>query len=249
MTTSRAGGDAAAGAAFRPFHAWITLLAGLAFLGNGMDLSIISFALPGMRAEWGLTPSEVGYVLPMIGIGQLIGSVTIGSLSDRIGRRLAFALTGCLAGLGIGLAALSPHPIFFAGCMFVVGTGIGGVAPAASALISELAPPAYRGRMMAWTQVLWVIGWSISATLGGWFAQQLGWRGIMIVGAPSVVLGIVAWLAVPESPRFLLARGRVVDAQALAADLERRHGVVVPLNAPRRVTARLSMRGQLAAIW
>ena len=56
MTASRAAGDEAASTAFRPFHAWITLLAGLAFLGNGMDLSIISFALPGMRAEWQLSP-------------------------------------------------------------------------------------------------------------------------------------------------------------------------------------------------
>ena len=126
MTASRADSDIAASIAFRPFHAWITILAGLAFLGNGMDLSIISFALPGMRAEWQLTPAQVGYVLPMIGVGQLIGSITIGSLSDRIGRRLAFALTGGLAGAGIGLAALAPHPAAFAVCVAIVGIGIGG---------------------------------------------------------------------------------------------------------------------------
>jgi putative MFS transporter len=249
VTTSRAGGNAAASSAFRPFHAWITALAGLAFLGNGMDLSVISFALPGLRAEWQVSPSDVGYVLPMIGIGQLVGSVTIGSLSDRIGRRLAFALTGCLAGLGIGIAALAPNLVFFAACMVVVGAGVGGVAPAASALISEFAPPAYRGRMMAWTQVLWVIGWSISATLGGWFAQQLGWRGMMIVGVPSIALGIVAWLAVPESPRYLMARGRTAEAQQQAAQLLLRHGVVVPLDGPRVSAGRLSMRAQLATIW
>ena len=152
----------------------------------------------------------------MIGIGQLVGAIAIGSLSDRIGRRLAFVLTGALAGGGIGLAAFASHVIVFTVGVFVAGTGIGGVAPAASALISEFAPPRYRGRMMAWTQVLWVIGWSISATLGGWFAQQLGWRGIMSVGAPSIVLGIIAWLAVPESPRFLLARGRHEQARALS---------------------------------
>src|SRR5262249_27068532 len=43
---------------FRPFHAWITLLTGLAFMGNGLDLSVISFSLPGMRAELGLTPAQ-----------------------------------------------------------------------------------------------------------------------------------------------------------------------------------------------
>src|SRR3954452_13851369 len=86
---------------FRPFHAWITLIAGLAFMGNGLDLSVISFSLPGMRAELGLTPAQLGYILPMNGLGQLIGAIAIGSLADRIGRRLAFVLTGCLAGLGV----------------------------------------------------------------------------------------------------------------------------------------------------
>ena len=240
---------AADGRVFRPFHARITLLAGLAFLANGMNLSIISFAIPGMRSEWGLSPSEVGYMLPMIGIGQLVGSIAIGSMADRIGRRMAFALTGVLAGIGIGLAALSPHPFVFAACVFVAGLGVGGVAPAASALISEFAPSSHRGRMMAWTQVLWVIGWSISATLGAWFAQTLGWRGIMAVGVPSLILGLVAWLAVPESPRYLIARGRDESARALAATLSRKYGIVVPLTGGHAPMTRLSLRAQLATIW
>src|SRR5688500_6421999 len=127
---------------FRPFHAWITALAGLAFLGNGLDLALVSFSLPGMRAELGLSHAEVGYVLPMGGIGQLVGAIAVGWLADRIGRRLAFVLSGCLAGLGIGLASLATGPVMFAVLLLIGGTGIGGVAPAASALLSELAPPA-----------------------------------------------------------------------------------------------------------
>jgi putative MFS transporter len=188
-------------------------------------------------------------MLPMIGIGQRVGSIAIGSMADRIGRRGAFALTGVLAGIGIGLAAISPNPFVFAACVFVAGLGVGGVAPAASALISEFAPPSHRGRMMAWTQVLWVVGWSISATLGAWFAEALGWRGIMAVGVPSLMLGLIAWLAVPESPRYLIARGRDESARALAAKLSRKYGIVVPLSGGHAPTLRLSLRAQLATIW
>lgn len=234
---------------FRPFHAWITLLAGLAFMGNGLDLSVVSFALPGMRAELGLSPAEVGYVLPMAGIGQLIGAITMGSLADRIGRRLTFVLTGCLAGLGIGLASLSPSAVMFGFLLLVAGIGVGGVAPAASALLSELAPPAYRGRMMAWTQVFWVAGWSIAATLGGWFEASLGWRGILAVGGSPVLLALVAWFVVPESPRFLMASGQPKKAHALARQLVERHGILVPVVAPHATTRRLSIGAQLATIW
>jgi MFS transporter, putative metabolite:H+ symporter len=237
---------------FRPFHAWITALAGLAFLGNGLDLALVSFSLPGMRAELGLSPAEVGYVLPMGGIGQLVGAIAVGWLADRIGRRLAFVLSGCLAGLGIGLASLSPGPIVFAVLLLIGGTGIGGVAPAASALLSELAPPTHRGRMMAWTQVFWVGGWSIAATLGGWFEAALGWRGILAIGGLPVILALLSYLVVPESPRYLVARGHHDRALALANRLASRHGIHIPLSAPGPTSVtrtRMSLWAQLATIW
>ena len=73
LMTAAHGRSPADSTSFRPFHAWITALAGLAFLGNGLDLALVSFSLPGMRAEFGLSPAEVGYILPMGGIGQLLG--------------------------------------------------------------------------------------------------------------------------------------------------------------------------------
>jgi putative MFS transporter len=247
--TSPTGHPTAATAAFRPFHAWITGLAGLAFLGNGLDLALVSFSLPGMRAELGLSAAEVGYVLPMSGIGQLIGAFFGGWLSDRIGRRLAFVLSGGIAGLGVGLAAASPNPYVFAALLLIAGMGIGGVAPAASALLSELAPPTHRGRMMAWTQVFWVGGWAIAATVGGWFSEALGWRGILVIGAMPAALALLCWFVVPESPRYLVSRGHHDRARALADRLATRHGVHIPLVQGASARIGMSMRGQLATIW
>src|SRR4051794_9429020 len=242
-------GATAPSAGYRPFHAWLTLLTGLAFMGNGLDLSVISFSMNGMRAELGLTTAQLGYILPMNGLGQLVGAIAIGSLADRIGRRLAFVLTGCLAGLGVGLASFTSDPAVFAALLFVTGTGIGGVAPAASALLSELAPPTHRGQMMAWTQVFWVIGWSIAATLGAGFEAMLGWRGILAVGAVPAVLALVSWVVVPESPRYLMSRGQPERARALAEQLATRHGVHVPLGRPPVARARTSVVHQLGTIW
>ena len=218
-------------------------------MGNGLDLALVSFSLPGMRAELGLSPAEVGYILPMGGLGQLVGAIAVGWLADRIGRRTAFVLSGCLAGLGIGLASLATSPIAFAALLFIAGTGIGGVAPAASALLSELAPPTHRGRMMAWTQVFWVMGWSIAATLGGWFEAALGWRGILAIGAVPVLLALVSWLVVPESPRYLVARGHHERARTLADRLESRHGIHIPLAPASAPRSSQTLWSQLATIW
>ena len=234
---------------FRPFHAWITALGGLAFLGNGLDLALVSFSLPGMRAELGLSPAEVGYILPMGGFGQLLGAIAVGALADRIGRRLAFVLSGCLAGLGVGLCAVAPNAAFFAALLLIAGIGIGGVAPAASALLSELAPATHRGRMMAWTQVFWVMGWSIAATLGGWFEATLGWRGILAIGALPALLAIVSYLVVPESPRYLVASGQHEKARRLAEHLASRHGVHIPIGPVSAAGPKRTVVSQLGLIW
>ena len=234
---------------FRPFHLRLLLLTSLAFFGNGIDASVMSFALPGMTREWRLAPADVAFVLPMLGIGQLIGAIVVGSLVDRVGRRLSFALTSTLAGVGIGLSSFSSGPLMLAALVFLGGIGFGGVAPAAGAIVSEFAPPAYRGRMLAWTQIFWVMGWSLAATLGGWFEQALGWRGILALGALPVLIGLVSWLTVPESPRYLLSRGRRAEAEHVADTLRRRHGVLIPLDyaPPARRTG--STLGSVASLW
>ncbi len=233
----------------RPFHWRITLLAGLAFAGNGIDAGVVSFALPGVRADWGLTPGELGLILPAIGLGQLIGAIGCGSLADRFGRRWMFCTSAMVAGLGTGLAGLAPSPLILALVLFGSGLGFGAIAPVAGALVSEFAPPAHRGRLIGVTQVLWVLGWSAAALGGGWFAEQLGWRGILGLGAAPIAVALVGVFLVPESPRFLVARGRRREALDLSARMKRRHGIELPIaELPTRDTAGLpGPRENLAA--
>ncbi|MBA2446480.1 MAG: MFS transporter [Chloroflexi bacterium] len=231
----------------KPFHWRIAMLAALAFGGNGVDLGVVSFALPGLRAEWDLAPSELGLVLPAVGLGQCVGAILGGAFGDRFGRRAGFSLASVIAGAGTGLAAAAPNTTILALALFVGGLGFGGVAPIAGALVSEFSPPSHRGRFMALTQVAWVLGWCFAALGGGWFEQQLGWRGILGLGAFPIAIGLVGWLLVPESPRYLTARGRRGEAVALAGRLAERHGVVVPLGEP--TTPDDSERVGLAELW
>ncbi|MFN8522415.1 MAG: MFS transporter [Chloroflexota bacterium] len=230
------------------FHWHVTLMSGLAFAGNGVDLGVISFSMPGFRDEWGLSAGELAFMLPCISLGQVVGALLMGGIADRLGRRVAFCTTSVVAGAATGLAGLASGPVMMSALLFLGGIGFGGVAPSASSLVSEFAPPAHRGKMMAWTQVLWVTGWCIAAFGGGWFAQQLGWRGILGIGALPVLTGLMALWTVPESPRFLAARGRHEAADRLVAELKRRHGVHVAVGSggARPVP---SQRAGLSELW
>lgn len=218
-------------------------------MGNGLVLSVISFALPGLRTELHLSPADLGLILLMSGVGQFFGAIVVGSLADRIGRRTAFSLPSVLAGFAVAACSLTNDATTFGLLILVAGLGLGGVAPATSALLSEFAPPTYRGRMLAWTQVLWATGWSLAATVGGWFTSALGWRGILLVAAISSVVALASWLIVPESPRYLLARGRTAEAHELAQQLAERHGVLVPLTLTPRSDTATSFWAQMRVLW
>ena len=241
-------------APFRPFHAWITALAGLAFMGNGLDLALVSFSLPGMRAELGLSAGR-GRLHPADGRDRPACRRHRRRLAGRPDRPPAGVRADRLHGRARhrpGVARDQPGRVRRCCCSSAV-LGIGGVAPAASALLSELAPPTHRGRMMAWTQVFWVAGWSIAATLGGWFEAALGWRGILAIGGLPAVLAIVSWLVVPESPRYLVARGhhdRARRARRAPGEPPRRpHPGHRPPGDAAAARAGMSLWAQLATIW
>lgn len=234
-----AGGDPSPDIARRgrgSLHWLITLLASLAFAGNGVALSAISFALPGIRREWDLSPPELGLLSAAVSAGQVVGALAVGSLADRWGRRRLFAATIALAAVATGLAGLAPSPHVVTVLLFIAGFGISGVAPVAASLIGEFAPPGVRGQMMTWTQILWAGGWLLSAVGGAALAASLGWRWIIALGAAPVLLSIVGLRLTPESPRFLLAHGRRAEAEALVRELEARYGVHVPLPSQQRAT-------------
>jgi len=234
--------------AARTLHGRVTLLASLAFGSNGLNLGIISFALVGLKAAWGLTPGQAGLLVTASGAGQLTGGLLIGYVADSLGRRLAFAATVTLSSLSLGAAAFAPSLPVLALLLLLGGAGFGGVAPVATSLIGEFAPPASRGALMGWTQVVWVLGWIVAALGGVVLAHGIAWRTMFAVGLLPVALAAVGFSLVPESPRYLLAHGRRREAEALAQMLADRFGTRPELP-PQERAGRVSLRAHLGELW
>ncbi|MEO8306841.1 MAG: MFS transporter [Pseudomonadota bacterium] len=176
---------------------------------DGFDVLSSALASAGFSKDWGMNSSALGWVLGADLIGMGFGSIFLGSLADKIGRKPTMLI--CLLIMAIGMyaaAALAtgPQPMFF--IRLVTGIGIGGMLAATNAVTAETTSSASRSLAMA----LYVIGYPLGGTIGG-FAAQLwllkvhDWHAVFMFGAvcTAVMIPLVA-LLVPETPAFHAAR-------------------------------------------
>jgi benzoate transport len=182
---------------------------------DGFDVLAISFAAPGIAAEWGITRATLGVVLSMELFGMAVGSVLIGNVADRIGRRPTILACLVVMATGMFLAAMASDIAMLSATRVLTGVGIGGMISSTSALVAEFSNDRRRGLNVA----LNIAGYSTGAILGGLVAAALlaatgDWRTVFVLGGvmTAVFLPIVFFL-LPESIESLLAR-RPSDALA-----------------------------------
>jgi len=186
-------------------------LAGLLF---GFDTVAISGAEQKIQSLWGLSPAMHGLALASALYGTVLGSLLGGWPTDRFGRKptlLGIGVLYVLAAIGSGLAW---DVSSFIAARFLGGLGIGVSTVAAPLYISEIAPPAYRGRLAGMFQFNIVFG-IIIAFVSNYLLEGVGenaWRWMLGVAAFPSVLYTALCFVLPESPRWLLSRKR--DRQA-----------------------------------
>ena len=174
---------------------------------DGFDVLAISFASPGIAQEWGINRAALGIVLSMEIIGMALGSVTLGNVADRIGRRPT--ILGCLLLMTIGmfLATTARGVEEMSAYRFMTGLGIGGMLAATNAVAAEFANA--RRRNLAVT--LMATGYPLGAVVGGTIATRLlidgDWRSVFMFGgfATAACIPLVLWL-LPESVSYLVQR-------------------------------------------
>lgn len=189
---------------------------------DGFDVLSISFASPGITAEWGLDRGALGIVLSMELLGMAAGSLFLGGIADRIGRRATILC--CLGLMTIGmLGAASANGITtLSAWRIVTGLGIGGMLAATNAAVAEAASAKQRSLAV----VLMAAGYPVGTIIGGSISALLlihfDWRAVFVFGAAcsSLFIPLVLWRA-PESIAFLMHK-RAPDAlQRINANLVR----------------------------
>ena len=180
-------------------------LAGFLF---GFDTVVISGAEQTIQHLWGLTPAMHGIAMGAALYGTVLGSLTGSWPADRFGRRPTLLAIGILFLVSAIASALAPNVAVFIVARFIGGIGIGISTVAAPLYISEIAPPAQRGRLAAMFQFNIVLGiviaFASNALLSGIGATA--WRWMLGVAAIPSLAYIVMCLGLPESPRWLLTR-------------------------------------------
>ena len=209
------------------FHRRLLLLSGLGWMFDSMDTGLVSFALAHLKGAWGLSADQVALAGSAGLFGMFLGGACAGSLSDRHGRKAVFQWTLLLFSLATGLCGLAWSFTTLVVLRLLVGFGLGGELPVAAALVSEFAPARHRGRLVVLLESFWAFGWAAAAIvadlLAGW-AEARGaafpWRWAFFFGALPALYVFVLRRSLPESPRFLMARGRPEEAEAVVRQVE-----------------------------
>ena len=212
-----------------------------AWLVDQVDVALLTFLLGSIVVAFDLTPTQAGKLAAMTFAGQLVGNILAGTASDRFGRKAVFQVTMVVWGLAsLAAAAAWSLPALMV-CRFLIGVGVGGEAPVAQAMVSEIVPASVRGKYVAFMEGFWAVGYVLSGAISYFILPHLGWRwAFVVVGLLSGVVLLVR-RAMPESPRWLADHGRHAEAEAVMAEMEAsvesRLGRPLPPPAPALVAA------------
>jgi putative MFS transporter len=185
---------------------------------DGYDLGIISVVLPAIAIDLAISDTWAGLIGASSLLGIFIGGPLFGWLTDRFGRRRPFIIN-LIAFVVLGLAqAFVGNAAELFGVRVLLGMAIGAEYAIGAPMLSEFSPAEQRGRLGAWLEVWWYGGFLVSVIAGFVLRDATGasWRLILATSAAPAVLTVLLRIGLPESPRWLLSRGRRREARDVA---------------------------------
>jgi MFS family permease len=210
------------------FHTVFVLALGITWILDAFEVVIVSAVLKPMSLSLGFSPWQSSLMVSGFLLGAILGSLLFGYLADRYGRKKIFLITLLLYSLGTfmtGFANSFETALFF---RVLAGAGIGGEFSAIHSAVDEFVPSRHRGKVDGIISALWNLG-SIMASLSAGFILSLfdesfAWRFAFLLGGALAILVLFVRFVVPESPRWLISKGKVDEARQIVQELEKKAG-------------------------
>lgn len=210
-------------------HWWLLFVLGVALVIDVMKPATLGFIMPGMRREYGLTTAQVS-IFPLVALtGTIIGSIFWGVLADRVGRRASILLASLIF-IGSSICGFMPTFEWNIAMCGIMGLAAGGMLPIVYSLMAETVPAKMRGWLVIVHGGLGTVcGYLVASGLAALFEPEYTWRILWFFGLPTGLMIIFMNRWIPESPRFLLERGKSKEAQAVMS----RFGIIVEQQATK----------------
>jgi putative MFS transporter len=247
---------------FTSFHRRAVAVTGFAWTFVAMEILLVGFTVPLFTTIWGLSGSFAGWIAASALAGSLVGSVVLGRLSDRIGRRRIFLASILWYAVFTALTALAWGPEALSAFRFLAGIGLGGMLVVDPSMLAEYLPPQKRGRFLVFLDFFWPVGLLLATGLSWLFLDQIGgdwsWRWLFLAASFPAFLAFVARLSLPESPYYLARNGRLAEAAGVLEEITGHEVDAGELERPEEtrssvrelVSARLrSTSGLIVLVW
>lgn len=216
------------------FQYFLLILCGLNFMSDALEVNLLSYLSACTSDTWSLSSSEQASLSGVVFIGIMVGSIYWGSFADIYGRRKTFIYSSCLILLGGVVTTFVTNFLSLIFIRFLVGVGIGG-ASVPFDLLAEFLPSRERGIYLVFIEFFWTIGsmyvnglaWAIlpssivtqQPSLNNIFSKHGGWRLLSLFTViPAFFAFFIGYIYLPESPMWLLSKGKREEAEKIIID-------------------------------
>lgn len=198
----------------------VALVATLGGLLFGYDTGVINGAIEPMTKDLGLAVSGIGLVTSSLLVAAAVGALTVGYISDAIGRKKTILALAVIFFVGALACSLAPDLGFLLLGRVLLGLGVGGASTVVPVFLAEIAPYEIRGSLSGRNEMMIVVGQLAAFVVNAILGTTLGhhdhvWRYMLAVCAVPAVFLFIGMLRMPESPRWLLSKGRRDEALAV----------------------------------
>ncbi|MEU3026880.1 MFS transporter [Streptomyces incarnatus] len=221
-----------------PLHRRLTAVIGVGLFFDTFENNLSGTIGKVLQSDFGFGTTSLKLVLASAFVGQFIGSLTLGRIADRFGRRRAFLVNLAIYSACSLLGAFAPNAAWLIVTRFLAGLGIGAEQALSDCYLADVLPASKRGRFIAWAYTLAFCGVPAVGFAALWLVPLsplgvAGWRWLFVLGALGSAAVWVLRRQLIESPRWLAATGRTEEADRLVARLEAEAaGQGLPLDPP-----------------